>query len=63
MKGDSTAAVRLAATSPETIKSYFDLLRKVLQDNDLLDKPAQLYNMDETGMLIEHRAPNFVVRC
>ena len=61
-KGDSTAAVQLAATNPETVKSYFDLLGKVLQENNLLEKPAQLYNMDETGMPIERRAPNIVAK-
>lgn len=27
-----------------------------------MDKPAQLYNMDETGMPLEHRAPNIIAK-
>ena len=41
-KGDSTAAVRLACTSAEVLKNYFELLKKVLEDNGLMDKSAQL---------------------
>ena len=61
-KGDSTAAVRLACTTGETMKNYFDLLGNVLKENKLLDKPAQVYNTDETGMPIDHRPPNVVDR-
>ena len=28
----------------------------------MIDEPAQLYNMDETGMPLEHRAPNIVAK-
>ena len=61
-KGDSTAAVRLAYTTAETMNNYFDLLGNTLKENKLLDKPAQVYNMDETGMPIDHRPPNDVAR-
>lgn len=61
-KGDSTAAVRLACTSAETLRNYFGLLREVLYENDLMDKPAQLYNVDETGMPLEHSAPNVIAK-
>lgn len=27
-----------------------------------MDKPAQLYNMDKTGMPLEHRAPNIIAK-
>ena len=27
-----------------------------------MDKPAQVYNMDETGMPLEHRAPNIIAK-
>ena len=36
-KGDSTAAVRLAATTYETLQNYFGLLKKVLDENGLMD--------------------------
>ena len=61
-KGDSTAAVRLSCTNAENLKQYFSLLGKVLTENDLLEKPAQLYNMDETGMPIDHKPPNVIAK-
>ena len=39
----------------QVIKHYFDLLEKTLKDNNLLNKPAQIYNVDETWMAYEHR--------
>ena len=52
-KRDSTAAMRLASISAETLNN--------LEEN-VIDKPAQLYNVDETGMRLEHRAPNIVAK-
>ena len=61
-KGDSTAAVRLSCTNAENLKQYFSLLGNILTQNDLLNKLAQLYNMDETGMPIDHKTPNVVAK-
>ena len=50
-KGDCTAAVRMNAmknTSP--LDNYFILLKSVLDDNNLQDKPGQIYKMDESGI-------------
>ena len=49
-------------------KHYLDLLEKTLKDNNLLNKPAQIYNVDETGMAYEHhgsgnKAQKMVVAC
>ena len=61
-KGDSTAAARIQATNAETLKDYFQLLQDVLKGNNLFDKPSQIYNMDETGMPLKHRAPNVITK-
>ena len=50
------------------IKYYFDLLEKTLKDNNLLNKPTQIYSVDETGMDYEHhgsgnKAQTTVVAC
>ena len=37
-----------------------NLLEKTLKDNNLLNKPAQIYNVDETGMAYEHCPPKVV---
>ena len=52
-KGDPAA--NEMAVSSQAITNYFDLLEKTLKDNNLLNKPAQIYNVDETGMAYEHR--------
>lgn len=44
------------------IMQYFDQLKEVLEEHDLMDCPGQLYNVDETGMLFDHRAPNVVTK-
>ena len=54
-KGDP-AANEMDAVTSQAIKHYFDLLEKTLKDNNLLNKPAQIYNVDETGMAYEHCA-------
>ena len=57
-KGDPTAAERVACTSVEILENYLELLKQSLKESTVMDKPAQLYDMDETGMPPENRAPN-----
>ena len=52
-KGDSMALVRFRCTDKETIDGYYDLLETVMEENNLRDKPGQLYNIDETGMPLD----------
>ncbi len=47
-------------TSSEVYNSYFTLLEDTLREYDLIDKPAQLYNCDESGMPLEHKIPKMV---
>ena len=49
-QGDSTAHVRMDAMNRETIDHYFSLLHDTLSTNGLLNKPAQIYNVDESGV-------------
>ena len=59
-KGDATAHDRMDAITPAAIKHYFDLLKEVLEKNKLMDAPAQIYNVDETGLAYEHRPQKIV---
>lgn len=59
-KGDPTANVRMDCLSKETMDEYFKLLKDTVVENDLLDSPNQIYNVDETGMPLDHRAPKIV---
>ena len=47
---DPLSRVRANALTEENMKGYFALLEKTLNDHDLRNKPARIYNMDESGM-------------
>ena len=47
---------RFVATDPEVINRYFDLLEETLERSVLEDKPAQVFNMDETGMPLDPKS-------
>jgi hypothetical protein len=51
---------RAKATDPEVICRYFDLLELTLDENDLRGKPGQIFNMDESGMPLDPKAPRIV---
>ena len=38
------------------------MLEKVLEEYELYDKPVQIFNVDETGMPLDHRPPKVVCR-
>ena len=48
------------ATNDIITDHYFDLLEQTLKDNDLLEKPSQIFNCDKTGLPLNH-TPNSVV--
>ena len=59
-QGDSTAHVRMDAMNQETIDHYFSLLKDTLSTHALLDKPSQIYNVDESGVPLNPRPPKVV---
>lgn len=50
------------AINEDTMKQYFNLLENTLKEHNLLDSPSQLYNVDETGMPLDPKAPNIVTK-
>ena len=38
-----------AAVPSETVDDWFVLLKKILEENDLEHRPAQIFNCDESG--------------
>ena len=44
-------------TNRDVFVSYFDVLRETLVKHELMDKPEQIYNCDESGMPSEHKMP------
>ena len=47
------STARASATDPEVVSHYFDLLARTMADNDLLDKPCHIFNMDKSGMPLD----------
>ena len=47
---ESLTYARAVASDPAILDRYYDLLERTLIENDLIDKPCQIYNCDETGM-------------
>ena len=56
------SVARAKASNPEVISSYFDMLEDVLLENELVDKPTQIFNMDETGMPLNPVPPKGVCK-
>ena len=61
-KGDPTANIRMDCLNEETIQAYFNLLKDVLLEHDLMDLPCQIYNVHETGIPLYHRPPKVVTK-
>lgn len=53
---------RARATDGEVISQYFDMLEHALIVNKLLDRPSQIFNIDETGMPLDPAPPKGVGR-
>ena len=53
---------RSNATDPEMLGYYFDLLEETLRSNGLIDKPNQMFNMDESGMPLNPGNPKLVFK-
>lgn len=61
-KGDPIANIRMECMNEETMTDYFEKLKYVLQKNELMNSPSQIYNVDETGMPLDHRPPKIVTK-
>lgn len=44
------------------MSEYFNLLKDVLMENKLMESPGQIYNVNETGMPLDHRPPKVVTK-
>ena len=59
-KPEPLTHVRSNCTQPSVLEKYFDVLENTLKDNDLIERPAQIFNLDETGMPLDPKAPYIV---
>ena len=42
------------------MNDYFEKLKKTMEGNNLMNNPSQIYNVDETGMPLDHHPPKVV---
>ena len=61
-KGDATANVRMNCLTKEVMSDYFDLLKEILTETQLLNSPNRIYNVDETGIVLDGHAPRIVAK-
>ena len=61
-KGDATANVRMDSVNPTAISQYFDLLDEVLTKYNIKNDPGRIYNVDETGMPLDHCPPKIITK-
>ena len=61
-KPEKLSYIRKVSSDPDIIDHYFDLLEKTLEDNNLLDKPCQIFNCDESGMPLDPDPPMVIAR-
>ena len=46
--------------SQTVVTKYFDELKQTLIENDVIDKPHLIFNIDEKGIGIDHNPPSIV---
>ncbi len=61
LSAESLAFHRSVSLTREVVDTYFDLLEETLEQN-LLSKPALIFNCDESGMPLNHRPGNCIAR-
>ena len=52
---DSLSQCRANVVNQDSIDHYYSLLKRQLEESDLMDKACYIYNMDETGMPFDHK--------
>ena len=61
-KGDALALSRARAITSANIEQYYSLLKKTLEEHGLMGCASRIYNMDESGMPLDHKPPMVVAR-
>lgn len=54
-KSEGMSLARTNAMDRNEIAQYFTLLEATMEENDLFDKPAKIFNLDETGLQLNSR--------
>ena len=57
---DTLSYCQSNAVEQESLDYYFRLLKKTLEGNNLMDQVCYIYNMNETGMPLDHKQPKHI---
>lgn len=61
-KAEEVSINRSLGMNKKDVEVYFQLLENILTENDLVGKPGHIYNMDETGIQLNDRPGNVIVK-
>ena len=59
-QAEGLSVARAQSLNRETVSAYFEVLKKTLVDNELIDKPGHIFNMDESGLQIINKVGKVV---
>ncbi|XP_020287527.1 uncharacterized protein LOC109856551 [Pseudomyrmex gracilis] len=59
-KPESLSRARCNGMQEEKVRDFYKMLEKVIDDNNLWDRPECIYNQDETGLPLNNRPPNII---
>ncbi|XP_045773169.1 MFS-type transporter clz9-like [Maniola jurtina] len=59
-KSEGVSYARGRGMNKDEVSAYFEMIEKTLTENDLLEKPGNIFNMDETGLQLNNK-PGYVL--
>lgn len=61
-KSEGVSVARAKGMNKQTVKDYFELLKNVMEKNDMIGKPGHVYNMDETGLQLNNKPSSVAIK-
>jgi hypothetical protein len=61
-KGDALAQSRANAVNAANLSQYYSILEETLKKHKLYDCPSRIYNMDESGMPLDHKLAKVIAQ-
>lgn len=61
-KSEGVSIARTMAMNRKEVEEYFSLLENTLEENNLFGKPANIFNIDETGLQLNSRPGEVLAR-
>lgn len=59
-KSEGVSVNRALGMNKKVVGNYFDLLEKTVVDNNLVGKPGNIFNLDETGLQLNNKAGDVI---